>query len=237
MTDALVLTGLSSGYGAVVALHDVSARVAERSVTALIGSNGAGKTTALRTIAGTLPARQGRIELDGADVTSLRADQRVERGIAMVPEGRMVFAQMTVEENLRVGAIARRARPDASERLADVFARFPRLAERRRQLAGTLSGGEQQMLAIGRALMADPRILLLDEPTLGLAPLMAEAIFETIKELCGDGLTILIAEQDVRRTLALSSRAYVLENGRVVLDGIGAELEHDPNIKKAYLGV
>lgn len=237
MTDALVLTGLSSAYGAVVALHDMSARVAERSVTALIGSNGAGKTTALRTIAGMLPARQGSIQFNGEDITALRADQRVERGIAMVPEGRMVFAQMTVEENLRVGAIARRARLAAADRLAAVYARFPRLAERRRQPAGTLSGGEQQMLAIGRGLMADPRILLLDEPTLGLAPLMADMIFETIKELCSDGLTILIAEQDVRRTLALSSHAYVLENGRVVLDGAGAELENDPKIKTAYLGL
>jgi len=237
MTDALVLTRLSSGYGAVIALHEISARVAERSVTALIGSNGAGKTTALRTISGVLPARHGSIHLDGMDITALRADQRVERGIAMVPEGRMVFSQMTVEENLRVGAIARRARPAAAERLAAVYTRFPRLAERRRQMAGTLSGGEQQMLAIGRALMADPHILLLDEPTLGLAPLMADVIFETIKELCSDGLTILIAEQDVRRTLVLSKHAYVLENGRVVLDGAGAELENDPSIKKAYLGL
>jgi branched-chain amino acid transport system ATP-binding protein len=237
MTDALVLTGLSSGYGAVVALHEISVRVAKGSVTALIGSNGAGKTTALRTIAGMLPARQGHIELDGADITSLRADQRVERGIAMVPEGRLVFAQMTVEENLRVGAIARRARPSAADRLDAAYVRFPRLAERRRQPAGTLSGGEQQMLAIGRALMADPDILLLDEPTLGLAPLMADVIFETIEALCRGGLTILIAEQDVRRTLALSRHAYVLENGYVVLDGMGAELQHDPNVKKAYLGL
>lgn len=237
MTDALVLTGVSSGYGAVVALHEISVRVAEGSVTALIGSNGAGKTTALRTIAGMLPARQGRIEFDGADITSLRADQRVERGIALVPEGRLVFAQMTVEENLRVGAIARRARPSAADRLSAVYTRFPRLAERRSQLAGTLSGGEQQMLAIGRALMADPHILLLDEPTLGLAPLMADVIFETIEELCSGGLTILIAEQDVRRTLALAVHAYVLENGRVVLDGTGSDLENDPNIKKAYLGL
>lgn len=237
MTGALDVSGLTSGYGAVVALQGLTLSVGEATVTALIGSNGAGKTTALRTISGLLPAKEGHVYLDGEEITRLRADERVQRGIAMVPEGRMVFPQMTVEENLRVGGIARRARAGSAPRLQGIYERFPRLAERRRQAAGTLSGGEQQMLAIGRAMMADPRILLLDEPTLGLAPMMADTIFEIIEELRDGGLTILIAEQDVRRTLALASRAYVLENGHLVMDGSGPELMDDPRIKEAYLGL
>lgn len=233
----LDVSGLVSGYGAVVAVHGIDLAAETGQVTAIVGSNGAGKSTTLRAIAGLLPARGGEIRFDGGDVTGLSADHRVDQGIVLVPEGRLIFAQMSVEENLRIGAFTPRARPLRSETMATVYDLFPRLAERRSQPGGTLSGGEQQMLALGRGMMACPRILLLDEPTLGLAPLMAETIFEAVRRLVDDGLTLVIAEQDVSRTLSLADTACVIENGRVVKTGAGADLLGDPDVKKAYLGL
>ncbi len=237
MTALLEVNDLSVGYGDVEVLRQVRLQVAASGVTALIGGNGAGKTTMLSAIAGVLPARAGRILFDGKDVTGLACHERVESGIALVPEGRQVFPDMTVEENLRVGAIAPRARHAAEAKLTEMFARFPILKERSRQMAGTLSGGEQQMLAIARGLMAGPRLLILDEPTLGLAPIMTGKIFDLVTELSGLGISILIAEQNVHRTLALAGQAYVLENGRIVLTGSGPDLMGRPEVRKAYLGL
>jgi branched-chain amino acid transport system ATP-binding protein len=233
----LELGGVVGGYGAVTAVHGIDLAAEAGRVTALIGSNGAGKSTTLRIVSGLLPARQGAIRFDDSDVTRLSTDQRVDRGIVMVPEGRLIFPQMSVEENLRIGAFAPRGRARSARTLDAVYGLFPRLAERRRQAGGTLSGGEQQMLALGRGLMALPRLLLLDEPTLGLAPQVAAMIFDAIGRLLGDGLTILIAEQDVARTLALAHVAYVIENGRIVKSGAGNELLGDAAVKTAYLGL
>jgi branched-chain amino acid transport system ATP-binding protein len=224
------------GYGHVRVVRDLSLSVAPGSVTALVGSNGAGKTTLLRAIAGILRPEAGAVRLDGADLTGTRCHERVERGIVLVPEGRLVFPVFTVEENLRVGAYAPHARGAAAERAEEMYGLFPRLKERRRQLAGTLSGGEQQMLAIARGLMSRPRLLLLDEPTLGLAPLVAASIFKLVERLRETGLTIMLAEQDVRRTLAVADHAYVLENGRCALDGPARALLADPKVKASYLG-
>lgn len=233
----LNVSGLVSGYGAVVAVQGIDLAAEPGQVTAVVGSNGAGKSTTLRAIAGLLQARSGEIHFDGEDVTGLSADQRVDRGIVLVPEGRLIFAQMSVEENLRIGAFAPRARSLRADTMANVYDLFPRLAERRRQPGGTLSGGEQQMLALGRGLMAGPRILLLDEPTLGLAPMMGDTIFEVVRRLVDEGLTLVIAEQDVGRTLSIADTACVIENGRVVKTGAGADLLGDPDVKKAYLGL
>lgn len=238
MSEALLdVQGLVSGYGAVVAVHGIDLTASEGAVTAIVGSNGAGKSTTLRAISGLLPARAGTIRFDGEDVTHLSTDQRVDRGIVMVPEGRLIFSQMSVEENLRIGAFAPRGRSRRTETLATVYALFPRLAERRGQMGGTLSGGEQQMLALGRGLMARPKVLLLDEPTLGLAPLMAVQIFEAIATLVADGVTILLSEQNVGMSLEISRSAFVLENGRVALSGPGADLLDSEDIKRAYLGM
>lgn len=238
MSSALLqCRGLVSGYDAIVAVHDVDIEVRRGEVTALIGSNGAGKSTILRTLSGLLPPMSGEIIFEGQDIVALSADARVDRGIVMVPEGRMIFPQMTVEENLRLGAFAPRARPAAGETIGSVFELFPRLAERRGQAGGTLSGGEQQMLALGRGLMAKPDVLLLDEPTLGLAPLVAELIFRIVEQLSESGLSILLAEQDVAKTLALAASAYVIENGRIVMTGSGDSLLGDPKVKEAYLGL
>jgi len=237
MAPLLSLADIVSGYGDVLVLHGVSLDVAPGSITALLGSNGAGKTTLLKTIAGLIVARAGVMRFEGAEIGALRSSQRVEHGIVLVPEGRMIFPDMSVEENLRVGAFAPKARVGTARGLERVYAKFPRLKERRNQAGGTLSGGEQQMLALGRGLMAEPRLLLLDEPTLGLAPIVTRAIFDTIQELRGEGLTIFLAEQDARRTLAIADRAYVLENGRGVMAGTGAELLADPQINAAYLGI
>ncbi len=227
---------LVAGYGAVPVLHSLSLGARAGRVTALLGANGAGKTTLLRAIAGVMVRARGALRYAGADITALPSHVRVDRGIVLVPEGRMVFPRFTVEENLRIGAYPRAARRDAASGLADAYARFPRLAERRRQLAGTLSGGEQQMLALGRGLMARPRLLLLDEPTLGLAPLVGAAIFAAVATLRADGLTILIAEQNVPRTLALADDAYVIENGRIALAGAARALAEDPRVRESYLG-
>jgi branched-chain amino acid transport system ATP-binding protein len=237
MTALLAADGVVAGYGEVLVVHGVALRAEEGRITAMIGANGAGKTTLMRTIAGVLPLAAGALSFAGRAIDRLRAHARVEAGLVLVPEGRLIFPDMTVEENLRIGAINRRARRALAEGLDEVYALFPRLAERRRQPGGTLSGGEQQMLALGRGLMAKPRLLLLDEPTLGLAPIMTRLIFETLARLRAAGLTILLAEQDVAQTLALADRAYVLENGRVALEGSGAALLDDPRVKAAYLGL
>jgi branched-chain amino acid transport system ATP-binding protein len=238
MSDVLLaIDGVAAGYGQVRILRDLSIAVADGEVTALIGGNGAGKTTAMRLIAGALSAQSGRLRFAGEDITAWPAHRRVDAGLALVPEGRMVFPSMTVEENLRLGAITRRARSGAQRRRDEIYDMFPRLRERRDQLAGTMSGGEQQMLAIGRGLMSDPRLLLLDEPTLGLAPTAANDVFAIIEALRGRGLTVVIAEQDVRRTLALADRGYVIENGHVVLSGTGEALIGDERVREAYLGL
>jgi branched-chain amino acid transport system ATP-binding protein len=237
MTTLLAADSVVAGYGEVIVVHGVAIGAEEGRITALIGANGAGKTTLMRAIAGVLPLAAGALTFAGRAIDRLRAHGRVEAGLVLVPEGRLIFPHMTVEENLRIGAINRRARPVLAEGLDEVYALFPRLAERRRQLGGTLSGGEQQMLALARGLMAKPRLLMLDEPTLGLAPIMARLIFETLARLRAAGLTILLAEQDVAQTLALADRAYVLENGRIALEGSGRELLDDPRVKAAYLGL
>ena len=237
MSASLQLKGVVGGYGAVRILHGVDLTAEAGGVTALIGSNGAGKSTTLRTVAGLLPVAEGSISFDGNPIETLPTDQRVDLGVVMVPEGRLIFAEMSVEENLRLGAFTSRARDNTADNLAKINDLFPRLHNRRNQAGGTLSGGEQQMLALGRGLMAEPRVLLLDEPSLGLAPVMAQHIFEIIEELRRTGLTILLAEQDVHRTLEVSDHAYVLESGEIALNGPSAQMINDPGIQEAYLGL
>jgi len=225
------------GYGPVRILHGVSLAAGRGTVTALVGANGAGKTTLMRTLAGLLPAAGGSIRFSGAEVTPDSAAARVERGIVLVPEGRLVFPTLSVEENLRLGAIAARARAAWRARRDEMYALFPRLRERARQAAGSLSGGEQQMLAIARGLMSRPELVLLDEPTLGLAPAMVRVVFDTIERLRALGLTVLLAEQDVERALAAADAAYVIEHGRIAVAGRGAELAADPRVRRAYFGL
>ena len=234
MSTLLRLDSVEAGYRDLVAVREVSLEVRAGEVVALIGGNGAGKTTTLRAISGLLPLRRGRIEFEGERIDGRASAQVVARGIAHVPEGRQLFPSMSVRENLELGARDRAAR---AATLEIVFALFPRLRERERQPAGTLSGGEQQMCAIGRGLMARPRLLLLDEPSLGLAPVMVRLIFETLKAINATGTTILLVEQNVARALALSHRAYVIENGRIVLDGPREALQQSPHVKQAYLGL
>jgi branched-chain amino acid transport system ATP-binding protein len=236
MSALLRLDGLEAGYGDLTAVSGVSLEVRRGEAVALIGANGAGKTTTLRAISGLLPVRAGRIEFEGARLDGLGSAQIVARGIAHVPEGRQLFPTMTVRDNLELGGRAadRRHRDDALEL---VFTLFPRLHERERQLTGTLSGGEQQMCAIGRGLMARPRLLLLDEPSLGLAPVTVKLIFDTLQRVNGDGMTIMLVEQNVPRALQLSHRGYVLENGRIVLEGTRESLRASPHVKQAYLGL
>jgi branched-chain amino acid transport system ATP-binding protein len=228
---------LVAGYGDAIVLNGVALRVAAGKVTALIGGNGAGKTTLMRVLAGTLAPRRGSIRFAGASIAALPSHARVAAGIALVPEGRLIFPHLTVEENLRLGAITARARAGAARRIAEAYALFPRLAERRRQLGGTLSGGEQQMLAIARGLMSEPRLLLLDEPTLGLAPIMARLVFDTVAALKARGLTILLAEQNVQQSLAVAEHAFVVENGRIGLAGPARDIARDPRVREAYLGL
>jgi branched-chain amino acid transport system ATP-binding protein len=235
----LELSDVHVRYGSIRALTGVSLRVDAGELVALIGSNGAGKTTTLRTISGLLRASQGTITLEGTDITHAPSDRIVALGIAHSPEGRRIFGGLTVAENLRLGAVsrARSASAAVAEDLEMVLQLFPLLRERLGQAGGTLSGGEQQMLAIARALMGRPRLLLLDEPSLGLAPLMVERIFETIAELKRQGRTILLVEQNVHQALDVADRAYVLETGRITLDGAAQVLRHDPKVEQSYLGV
>ena len=234
MSVLLRLDGVEAGYGDLTAIAGISLEVRQGEAVALIGSNGAGKTTTLRAISGLLPVRAGRIELEGERLDGLGSAAIVARGIAHVPEGRQLFPTMSVRDNLELGARAAASRRDG---LDLVFTLFPRLRERERQLAGTLSGGEQQMCAIGRGLMARPRILLLDEPSLGLAPVMVKLIFETLQRVNDAGTTIMLVEQNGPRALQLSHRGYVLENGRLVLVGTRASLLASPHVKQAYLGL
>ncbi|MBI4012740.1 MAG: ABC transporter ATP-binding protein [Candidatus Rokubacteria bacterium] len=233
----LKLEGLAAGYGDILAVRSVSLDVREGECVALIGANGAGKTTTLRAISGLIPVRAGRVLFRGEPLNGLSTRRVVERGLAHVPEGRQIFPSLTVRENLEVGVRTRDARSARKASFDAVFALFPRLRERERQLAGTLSGGEQQMLAIGRGLMARPRLLLLDEPSLGLAPLMVRAIFEIVETVNRQGTTILLVEQNVLRALQLCHRGYVLENGEVSLTGGRDELLRSGYIRQAYLGL
>ncbi|RMG90340.1 MAG: ABC transporter ATP-binding protein [Candidatus Dadabacteria bacterium] len=233
----LKVNGIDVFYGDVQVLWDVSFHVAEGEVVALIGANGAGKSTTLRTISGLLRPRKGTIEFLGERLDRTAPYRIIELGLAHVPEARRLFPEMTVEENLEMGALKPAAKARRAESLERVYERFPRLKERRRQLAGTLSGGEQQMLAIGRGLMSLPRMILFDEPSLGLAPLLVEEVFQVVEEIRRDGVTVLIVEQNVRQTLAVADRAYVLETGRIVREGTGRELLDDEEVRRAYLGV
>lgn len=237
MTALLDIRDLSAGYGEVGVLRDVSLDVADGSVTALVGSNGAGKTTLMRTLSGLMAHSAGGITFGGDDISVAPANQRVALGLSLVPEGRLVFPDFTVEQNLRVGGFVARARSRTDENLRKMFDLFPRLEERRNQRGETLSGGEQQMLALARGLMSEPRLLLLDEPSLGLAPTMAQLMFDTVVRVRDSGVTVFIVEQDIRSTLEICDRAYVLENGRVVLTGTGAELLSDDSVRRAYLGI
>jgi branched-chain amino acid transport system ATP-binding protein len=233
----LRVEGLRAGYGGVVALWDVSFSVAEGQVVALLGSNGAGKTTTLRTLSGLLPAIQGTVTFDGHDITHARTDQIVELGIVHVPEGRLLWPRMSVRENLELGAYLPRAKGRRAESLDRVFELFPRLRERRGQAAGTLSGGERQMCALARGLMGLPRLLMLDEPSLGLAPRLVSEMFDSLRVLRADGLTVLLVEQNVHQALTLADVGYVLETGRIVLSGPSSDLLASPLVRSAYLGV
>jgi branched-chain amino acid transport system ATP-binding protein len=237
LSTLLRVDGIEVGYGALTAVREVSLEVNAGETVALIGSNGAGKTTTLKAITGLLPLRRGTVALDGERLDGLSPARVVGRGIAHVPEGRQLFPTMTVRENLELGAAGPDARAKRAETLEWVFRLFPRLAERTRQLAGTLSGGEQQMCAIGRGLMARPRLLMLDEPSLGLAPVVVKLIFEVLAQINRDGTTILLVEQNVARALGLAHRGYVLENGRIALSGPRDALLASGHIKQAYLGL
>ncbi|MFL6072603.1 MAG: ABC transporter ATP-binding protein [Mycobacteriales bacterium] len=233
----LELTDVVVQYGRIQALHGISLQVDEGQIVALIGANGAGKTTTMRAISGLRPLAGGRIVFDGRDISKLRADLRVGRGIGQSPEGRGVFPGMTVRENLDMGAYSRKNKAEIAADLDRVFTLFPRLKEREKQMGGTMSGGEQQMLAVGRALMTRPKLLLLDEPSMGLAPMLIQQIFAIITEINQQGTTILLVEQNAQQALSRAHHAYVLETGRIVKSGTGQELLHDPAVRDAYLGV
>jgi branched-chain amino acid transport system ATP-binding protein len=233
----LELAGVDVAYGDLPALRGVDLSVEVGETLSVVGANGAGKTTMLRTISGLLRPRRGEVRFEGERIDRLPCHRVVERGVVHVPEGRKIFPTLSVRENLELGSYIRAAKARRAESLARVFALFPRLREREAQAAGTLSGGEQQMLAIGRALMARPTLLMLDEPSLGLAPLVVKEIFATIAAINRDGTTVLLVEQNTRQALALSRRGYVLENGRVALVGSGAELLGNEHVKRAYLGM
>jgi branched-chain amino acid transport system ATP-binding protein len=232
----LVLDNVSVNYGAIEALRGISMRVEKGEVVTLIGANGAGKTTTLRTITGLLEPREGSVTFEGEDIGGKATHKLVARGISMSPEGRGVFANLTVRENLQMGAYLQKNRAEIAAGMKKIFEMFPRLKERETQKAGTLSGGEQQMLAMGRALMSKPRLLLLDEPSLGLAPLVVHTIFEAIEEIRSKGTTILLVEQNAHAALHHSDRAYVLETGSITMQGPSKDLANDPGIKEAYLG-
>ena len=232
----LEIKDLEVFYGMIQAIKGVSFEVNEGEVIALIGANGAGKTTILHTITGLLDARCGSVIFDGTDITKVPAHRIVSMGMAHVPEGRRVFANLSVYQNLKMGAYTRKDKQEIEDTLNMVYDRFPRLKERQNQMAGTLSGGEQQMLAMGRALISRPRIILMDEPSMGLSPIFVNEIFDIIKEVSASGTTVLLVEQNAKKALSISDRAYVLETGKIVLDGKADDLLNNDSIKKAYLG-
>ena len=232
----LKISNLNVSYGAIHAIHDVSMEVGDGEIVSLIGPNGAGKTTILHSITGLKKADSGTIEYNGQDLIKTEPSKIVTLGMAHVPEGRHVFPAMTVEENLEMGAYITSDKEKIKKTAESVFERFPRLKERRKQLAGTLSGGEQQMLAVGRALMSNPSILLMDEPSMGLSPLLIREIFSIIKAVHEQGITVLLVEQNAKMALSIADRAYVLETGRISMTGTGQELLNNENVKKAYLG-
>ncbi|MCI7738336.1 MAG: ABC transporter ATP-binding protein [Lachnospiraceae bacterium] len=232
----LKVTDLEVYYGMIKAIKGISFEVNQGEVIALIGANGAGKTTILHTVTGLIQPKHGKIEFEGNDITKTPAHKIVSMGMAHVPEGRRVFAQLSVYENLKMGAYTRKDKNEIEDTLATVYKRFPRLEERKNQMAGTLSGGEQQMLAMGRALMSHPKIILMDEPSMGLSPIFVNEIFDIIQEVSASGTTVLLVEQNAKKALSIADRAYVLETGNIVLDGDAKELMNNDSIKKAYLG-
>ena len=232
----LEVKDLEVSYGMIQAIKGISFEVNQGEVIALIGANGAGKTTILHTVTGLLAPKAGKILFEGRDITKVPAHKIVSMGMAHVPEGRRVFAQLSVYENLKMGAYTRKDKQEIEETLEHVYQRFPRLKERRNQMAGTLSGGEQQMLAMGRALMSKPKIILMDEPSMGLSPIFVNEIFDIIREVSASGTTVLLVEQNAKKALAIADRAYVLETGKIALSGDADKLMNDDSIKKAYLG-
>lgn len=232
----LEIKDLNVQYGVIKAIKGVSFEVKQGEVIALIGANGAGKTTILHTISGLISSTEGSITFEGKDITKLPGNKIVYLGMAHVPEGRRVFSQLTVLQNLKMGAYSRKDKKEISESLQMVYKKFPRLEERKNQTAGTLSGGEQQMLAMGRALMSHPKIILMDEPSMGLSPIFVEEIFNIIKEISASGTTVLLVEQNAKKALSIANRAYVLETGKIVLEGDADKLMNDESVKKAYLG-
>lgn len=232
----LKVENINISYGAIHAIHDLSLEVNNGEIVTLIGANGAGKTSTLRAISGLNQIKSGQITYDGKVISNIGAHKIVSYGLSQVPEGRRVFGDQTIEENLLLGAYLRKSKSEIKASMEEVFTLFPRVKERRKQLAGTMSGGEQQMLAIGRALMAKPKLLLLDEPSMGLAPIVVEEIFEIIKNIRKAGTTILLVEQNANAALQIADRGYVLETGSVVLEGLAQDLLHDDSVRKAYLG-
>ena len=232
----LEVKDLNVYYGMIQALKGISFEVNEGEVIALIGANGAGKTTTLHAITGLIPAKSGSITFEGADIRKTPGHKIVSMGMAHVPEGRRVFAQLSVYENLKMGAYTRKDKEEFKETLEMVYKRFPRLEERKNQVAGTLSGGEQQMLAMGRALMSHPKMIVMDEPSMGLSPIYVNEIFQIIKDVSADGVTVLLVEQNAKKALSIADRAYVLETGNIILQGDAKELMNDESVKKAYLG-
>ena len=231
----LKVTDLTVNYGMIQAVKGISFEVKEGEIVALIGANGAGKTTTLQTVTGMIPSRTGTIEFAGTDITKVPAHRIVSMGLAHVPEGRRVFAQLTVLENLKMGAYTRKDKDGIEETLKEIYKRFPRLEERKSQLAGTLSGGEQQMLAMGRALMSRPKMIGMDEPSMGLSPLYVAEIFKIIQDINASGTTVLLVEQNAKKALSIADQAYVLETGNIVLSGKASDLMNDDSVKKAYL--
>ena len=232
----LEVNDLQVYYGVICALKGISFHVEEGEIVSLIGANGAGKTTTMQSISGLIPKKAGTVLFEGKDITKIPCHKIVHMGLTQVPEGRRIFQELTVYENLLMGAYTNKDQQRFKRDLQAIYERFPRLAERRNQIAGTLSGGEQQMLAMSRAIMCHPRLLLLDEPSMGLSPLLVDQVFEIIKDINRDGTTVLLVEQNAGKSLAISDRAYVLENGRIALSGTGAELASSEMVRKAYLG-
>jgi branched-chain amino acid transport system ATP-binding protein len=233
----LKVSGIDVFYGDLQVLWDVTFEVREKEILVLVGANGAGKSTTLKTISGLLKPRKGSIEFEGVRLDTMSPDKVIGQGVVHVPEARRLFREMSVEENLVMGSLSPKARKKRDETMEWVYELFPRMKERRKQAAGTMSGGEQQMCAIGRGLMALPKVLMFDEPSLGLSPILVQEVFEIAKRINKEGVTVMLVEQNVRQTLAMCDRAYVLENGRVVLEGTGKELSNDPHVKEAYLGI